>query len=814
MNSFSCFLCKRKINIILCKQHFVFDHKLSLKKDNTDILLLCVENNCIMSYSSFRAFKNHLDNIHFPKPQNRYNSAPALANRQLPENTIITQDYPENGNNCHTNSIGEFHSETDITLSIKYLICQLRTNTSITESDFQLIIEAYGNMNTQILEHLDIAPETISIIHNITNKTKTFEQQNRFLSSYIPYIKFKTILLGYRRETRTRLGSNILKTIKDTFQYFPIQNTLQALYSNSNYIDLFNNEEIRINRNNSQLISSFRHGTAYKNNKFFEEYPDALRIDLYYDDIELVNPIGAKTGFHKLGMFYFTFQNLPQKFNFNLSNIFTLLICYSADVKKYGFKAILYPFIKEIKILESEDGMNLFPKNMSHIVVRGSLVSLSADTLAAHEIFEMLPPSCNFFCRCCMCTRNELTNRSSRNIVKRTKIQHNIFVRQLEAGEISPAECGVKCDSTLNSLINFHTIDNNVFDIMHDLLEGIVPMCIKWTLNYYITAKTFDIKELNKRINNYRYGAIEYRNKPSPNFTRIMLNKKSNSLRQKAVQNWLLLRALPFLIGHLIENDSEHMRLIIILSKIVQICFSYEISSQMLCELNFLIKNFDKLFQNLFPNINPINKMHHLQHYPEIIKRMGPLVMYCCLKYEANHLKSKKQISASQNFINLPLSLAKRQCFNESMSIANQHYTDLKIQIKSSKFINFNNCLAVDFITELNLMINTNIVEKISKIELNGICFTENFFVVREDDDSIYPLVFQIKEILKIDNKIFMLLQNYEIVVYSEILNAFRIEKTEAHEFTVIKKVSKPYNSWHTYNNPNYTYIATKEYYF
>lgn len=41
------------------------------------------------------------------------------------------------------------------------------------------------------------------------------------------------------------------------------------------------------------VLEDFMDGNVFKNNKFFQENPDALRIILYQDAFEIVNPIGA-----------------------------------------------------------------------------------------------------------------------------------------------------------------------------------------------------------------------------------------------------------------------------------------------------------------------------------------------------------------------------------------------------------------------------------------------------------------------------------------------------------------------------------------
>ena len=40
-----------------------------------------------------------------------------------------------------------------------------------------------------------------------------------------------------------------------------------------------------------------------RESEIFKNYPTALQLIMYYDDIEVANPLGAKAGIHKLGTF-------------------------------------------------------------------------------------------------------------------------------------------------------------------------------------------------------------------------------------------------------------------------------------------------------------------------------------------------------------------------------------------------------------------------------------------------------------------------------------------------------------------------------
>ena len=123
---------------------------------------------------------------------------------------------------------------------------------------------------------------------------------------------------------------------------------------------------------------------------------------MYFDEVEVTNILGSKTKIHELGIFCYTFQNLPHKFNSSLSNIHLLAIVNSCEIKKYGFDKVLKPFLEELAQLESEKGLALDDGNR----VRGTIASVIGDILAAHKLFGFQSPSSTYFCQlmfiCCL----------------------------------------------------------------------------------------------------------------------------------------------------------------------------------------------------------------------------------------------------------------------------------------------------------------------------------------------------------------------------------------------------------------------------
>ena len=75
--------------------------------------------------------------------------------------------------------------------------------------------------------------------------------------------------------------------------------------------------------------------------------------------------------------------------------------------------------------------------------------------------------------------------------------------------------------------------------------------------------------------------------------------------------------------------------------------------SNILPYLHELILHHIKQFKILFPEQNPINKLHHMLHYASCIEKSGPLRNLACFKDEAKHQVFKKYGSICCNYKNI-----------------------------------------------------------------------------------------------------------------------------------------------------------------
>jgi len=304
-----------------------------------------------------------------------------------------------NGVQCLLSDISEYICDK------MHVFCK-KQNISTNSLDFQ---EVLTNLNfDNLFENTDTLQKQITAVKNIYN-----------------YIDPVEILLGFRlqqyfdRKEQTWMQ----KKVYETCQYVSIIETLKLIMSHSS----MRNNTCSESYSSDDLLVSFKDGITYKEHPFFQRYPDALRIQLYYDDIVVNNPLGSKVHPHKIGAFYFIIQNLPQYINSSLGGIHILSLCHTADIQKYGMKAILKPFLWDLNKLESDNGVNI-AYNDTHFILRASIAAICADGLAAHQLLGFLSPSAKYFCRLCMINRDDFRNNKNLQVSLRTK---QLYEKQL-----------------------------------------------------------------------------------------------------------------------------------------------------------------------------------------------------------------------------------------------------------------------------------------------------------------------------------------------------------------------------------------------
>ena len=99
----------------------------------------------------------------------------------------------------------------------------------------------------------------------------------------------------------------------------------------------------------------------------------------------------------------------------------------------------------------------------------------------------------------------------------RTYEMHNRHCQLVAEDPTLCSAYGVKRSSVLNQSRYFHVIDGLDLDIMHNQLEGVLPLEIKMLIRKVVQEyRLITLDVLNERIANFNYGPVDQKNKPSP----------------------------------------------------------------------------------------------------------------------------------------------------------------------------------------------------------------------------------------------------------------------------------------------------------
>lgn len=120
------------------------------------------------------------------------------------------------------------------------------------------------------------------------------------------------------------------------------------------------------------FLEDFCDGSFFKSHPLFANHSERefclkLQFIIYFDEVEVTNPLGSTKGKHKLGkqarlymhsncidytaLFYYTLANIHPKLRATLKTIQLIAAVTSPNLKEYGYEPVLKPFIDEVNVL-------------------------------------------------------------------------------------------------------------------------------------------------------------------------------------------------------------------------------------------------------------------------------------------------------------------------------------------------------------------------------------------------------------------------------------------------------------------------------
>lgn len=514
----------------------------------------------------------------------------------------------------------------------------------------------------------------------------------------------------------------VLKKDKRTVVYVPILKMLQTLLSNGDLLDKAMSPETDL----SQGYRSHRDGSRFKENSLLTEEDFRISLCLYIDEFEVANPLGTSRNKHKLCAIYWVLGNLHCKHRSSLHSIQLALLCKVSNIKDCGYGAIMHPLIQDLVSLE-QHGVYVERLGAS---IKGTVLFVAADNLAAHSLggfFESFTVS--QMCRFCMARREEIQHMEVRtgSFEPRRKENHDRHVQDVLQDPTMAQKYGVKGSCPFSqSLQHFHVVNGYPPDILHDLLEGVVPTELALCLKALISKGYFSLETLNAAIKEFPYTFSDKTNQPqliTKNFS------SKGTIGGNGHENWTFLRLLPLLVGHHIPEGDETWEVLMNLKDVVELSVSASFTEELVYFLDCKIAEHRELFQKVFPNEKLRPKHHYIEHYPQLIKTFGPLSDVWTMRFEGKHKFFKEAVRQTHNFKNIPLTLAIKHQKMIAFHLANPSFFKPSVEINKVKSVMVSSFPqnVQEYLHHRNAQQNTVLVA--SSVSVYGIKYSVNMVI-------------------------------------------------------------------------------------
>jgi hypothetical protein len=247
-------------------------------------------------------------------------------------------------------------------------------------------------------------------------------------------------------------------------------------------------------------------GSFHKNHPLYLEHPLSLQIMLYYDDLEVCNPLGSCAGIHKLGVFYYSLCNIRPQFRSRLPSVQLLALAYANDIHKYGVNELLGPFVEQMKLLGSDDGVQI-NVNGNSVQVHGAVLCVCGDTPASNFLggFKEGVGYSLRKCQCCLAvTENMRTEFHSGGFITRDKASHDHHCTLIE-GDVNgrggfSTTYGINNRSLLCDLPYFDVTKCLPYDIMHTLFEGVGQHTLNCLYKHLVDDGLLSLDSINRVV--------------------------------------------------------------------------------------------------------------------------------------------------------------------------------------------------------------------------------------------------------------------------------------------------------------------------
>jgi hypothetical protein len=719
----TCFNCLMPVSSV---RDYMFHLQQCVDSDPEKTYYICNNGNCVRKYSIKSSFRKHLISHLVNSASHELNDYDQNVNDpEVPSSSDIPDPVPpELGAALDDLSPQKFKRE------ILLFMMSLYGDVNMSRTRAQEIINTYRKMLVTLLRSLK------NNINDLDDKVRTFIDEMMFFfeksgiisSEYRFFQELERLGLVIRPEQMT---IHIENTEKHNVQMIPLANIFYSLFRTDgfmtsilNYIKSFSEQKI-VNIMQTQFWRD-------KIKDLDQSSTLYLPLLIFFDDLEVLNAMGSHSGIYKLGATYIQLGCLPKSLQSKVKMIFLGLLFFSEDRKMIGNERMFQMLIEQLNKLY-EEGIDVDFGTYKQI--KFVPVLIIGDNLGIHQILGFVEGfNATHLCRFCNLSLQQIKDgicpeESDLRSVENYEIQLSIDNTRMT---------GLTERCVFNKLKSYHVISSPSVDIMHDLQEGVCHYIVCRILLQFINEdKYFSLDLLNQLILIFEYGPIQL-NKPNL-ITMHMITK--NKLKNSAAEMMTFCTYLPFIIGHLVDQNSPYWDLFISLRFFMRIVFQKTCSPGTHELLHFLAKELIEKYVACFGSTVP-PKLHFLYHYKMVMKNIGPLTNISCDRFESKH----------QEFTKISKHLHCRKNFTYSLAL--KHQLVFANYLFSQDFNSSDEILCGHMKTGIIPEISAeNEVNICSNIEYNGMILKRNVVIQIGFDEYLMPLFGMIVHIIEDNDK-------------------------------------------------------------
>lgn len=376
-----CFLCSRDgFTFKLLKHHVRIRHS------HVRTSYTCQQNNCCCTFNSLRAVYSHIRFKHKDL---------LIEHTHVPDNRAL--------------DFGDHRVESDVFLHQELQLHDDDTedvDSLSTSPELSYVLRLYQRHNLSRTDINEIINNTIELIgdgvkaDNLRLMDSEYKRKNVLVDKQI-FIEPKTIVLGYKTSIK-KVGGKV-RSVRTpiTGQYTSIDELILMIFRSP--LNLKTALDHLQHHHNSKNLYDVKDG------EIFHSYEiNTIPFCLYYDEVEVGNPLGSHKGYHKVGAVYFSLRCFPTHVYSSLKHIQHCVLFPARD--RSNLDKVINMLVPHLTRL-STVGICIHGKQF-----RFQFIGFIGDNLGLHQVLGFSESfSANYFCRFCRTHKATTKNMTQEN---------------------------------------------------------------------------------------------------------------------------------------------------------------------------------------------------------------------------------------------------------------------------------------------------------------------------------------------------------------------------------------------------------------